>query len=78
MTQLLFTLDSPSKAIQPILGYLPYAFIVLDTSKELEEGTRVIYYPTKLDWNINRGTYSFMDEEMDENIYEYTCQILNK
>lgn len=78
MTQLLFTLDKPSKALEPLLDYLPYAFIVLDTSKELEEGTRVIYYATKFDWECNRGTYAFMDEQMDENSYEYTVKVLNK
>ena len=73
MTQLLFTMDKPSEVLikSNWNDYIPYAFMVLDTSKELEEGTRIVYYSTKLDYDCNRGVYSFLDEETVDSLYEY-------
>ena len=57
------------------LGDLPYCFITLGTNLS-PYSDRVIAYYTKEDFEANKGTLIFIDDLIEDFIYEYDVHII--
>jgi hypothetical protein len=80
MAKILLKLDEPSKIITEnpdIEEEFMYA-VVVDNIKDLdEEGTRMIIYGTKEDFEKGNGCASFPTDCMMDNWFEYTAHFIN-
>ena len=76
MKTFLFVLDNPSEIVEDHVDDFLYAFIPCDISKELESGSPVVMYYTEDDLKENKGVYTYLDDIIADNIFEYTVKVL--
>ncbi len=77
--KILMKLDDPSSTItdNPDIAEEFHYAVIADNIKDLDdEGTMVLVFYTKEDFDNNKGTLTYMTSCMFENPFEYTTSII--
>jgi hypothetical protein len=77
MPKVLLKLDNPSDIAKEFKEEFAYAVLVDDIKDLDEEGTRMIIYHTKEDFEQGKGYPTFPTDCMYENWFEYNAHFVN-
>lgn len=77
MAKILLKLDNPSDICKKYEDEFAYAVLVDDIKDLDEEGTRMIIYNTKEDFEAGKGCPTFPTDCMFENWFEYNAHFIH-